>query len=651
MMGQHRHECPHAVMPRKGLFLLAALAGLCDGSFVSGSCGAQLERHVSAGALQSMIPAALPVQLDVISIVWQDGGVIHMNHMARKDCSFHTAEQDVNHTDAFFHSSEASSGLSDALGLADGSTVVAWTLLGQVWLRVMGPPGAPPKSQAILAHALDHYDRREVRLVAHPGTLGFIAIWSSWGQDGDAWGVFARAFTSTGEAIGGQEFQVNEYWQYFQWQPQVLACGNSLWALWMNGTGSGCDSKESDETPPYCATGPFARELSVNTATGVVATQAEVNIQEGSGRAGPIAASFACYGSRDIQVFSLYNRARGFGPAVADAAVYAKGSESATLSSSTSETGLLSGFLRWTGLKAFSSLGSFLVAADSQGFLSDASLGDGDSSSLGSGVPVSMMSKGGYVVLWYIDHKRGILQVQLKEYPLKQVYMPKAVAMGVNSVHASWDSTDEIAFILCWSTSDDIQAVDSSGFGCIRRPVTWLKPEGNLLEFGAKLVLFVVMGGLLVVCCLKYCAQMRFQRPNRQWLQQDLQSSTTRLREIREELTRVRHLQEQLNAIPSEPPPSQVSVEVGELRSADQGDRHQPTAPPAAQAFTPSVPVATTSRPPDICPICQNEISVRVAWQPCGHTACRDCGQQLVDRHQKCHICRGTIQGVLAVYL
>jgi len=60
-----------------------------------------------------------------------------------------------------------------------------------------------------------------------PGSGGeFVAVWQSYGEDGDGWGVFAQVFDRDGEAIPGQPaFQVN---QPAASDPTGIALGNQL---------------------------------------------------------------------------------------------------------------------------------------------------------------------------------------------------------------------------------------------------------------------------------------------------------------------------------------------------------------------------------------------------------------------------------------
>jgi hypothetical protein len=56
--------------------------------------------------------------------------------------------------------------------------------------------------------------------IARDASGGFVVAWQSYGQDGSHYGVFARRFDSSGNALGG-EFQVNEYTTERQRYPAV----------------------------------------------------------------------------------------------------------------------------------------------------------------------------------------------------------------------------------------------------------------------------------------------------------------------------------------------------------------------------------------------------------------------------------------------
>jgi len=643
---------PLAMLFRRISGCVVAALGFCSFGLVtaSSSCGIRFERRLLAEAVQTIIAVPLPRQYNSVALVWQDGDAIFLRHMD-SDCHSLGDAQEVNRTEEFFHTGQASSGFHDAVALKDGRTAIAWTLHGEIWVRVMAAPGAKVHSSAVIANGPGSFDRREVRLVALNGG-GFIAVWSSWKQDGDSWGIFARAFTASGAPVAQQEIQVNQHWQHTQWRPEVIVCGEKIWALWINGTFGPCDLK-SEDAPPYCATGPFVRELRLTPEQVLIGAAPEVNVQQNTGRGGPIAATLDCHEGVDVQVYTLYNRGRGFGPAVIDNIVHGQAVDSERRPADFHNVGLQALTSTWW----LPRIPSWTEPMSLPSRLVSARLRDSGGSSLGDGLPVSMMSKDGHVVLWYIDHQRAVLQVQLKDYPQKKIYMPKSIVAGISNVHAVWDTTDDVALLFCWVTADDIQAVDPSGFNCVRRPVEWLKPESSLLEFGAKLVLFVVMGGLLTVCCLKYCAQLRLNRPdNRRFglTRESGQSAAARVREFREQLARFRNLREQLDAIPPEPPepqpmqdaPEGVRRSRGVVAVADAADELRTCT--TAQA---PLPASSHSRQWDVCPICQNDVAMRVALLPCGHTACRSCVQELVERQQNCHICRAQIEGFLAVYM
>merc|ERR1719183_2194660 len=51
--------------------------------------------------------------------------------------------------------------------------------------------------------------------------------------------------------------QANVEWKDFQWRPQVVACGDTTWALWANRSASSCHSGQ-DQCGPGA---PFVRRL------------------------------------------------------------------------------------------------------------------------------------------------------------------------------------------------------------------------------------------------------------------------------------------------------------------------------------------------------------------------------------------------------
>merc|ERR1712083_464192 len=115
---------------------------------------------------------------------------------------------------------------------------------------------------------------------------------------------------------------------------------------------------------------------------------------------------------------------------------------------------------------------------------------------------------------------------------------------------------------------------------------------------------------------------------------QRLQSGrVVQARELREQLSRIPAGSPSLSPPPAiEPQPTTADVSRAEPVAATKGDATSP----ACQCS---------------CPICLSDVEIRVALQPCGHTACRDCIARLVESNQSCHICRGPLEGVMAVYV
>jgi hypothetical protein len=61
---------------------------------------------------------------------------------------------------------------------------------------------------------------QEYSAIAMNGSGNFVVTWSSYGQDGSGWGVYAQRYNALGSAQGG-EFQVNTYTQGDQMYPSV----------------------------------------------------------------------------------------------------------------------------------------------------------------------------------------------------------------------------------------------------------------------------------------------------------------------------------------------------------------------------------------------------------------------------------------------
>jgi cysteine-rich repeat protein len=98
---------------------------------------------------------------------------------------------------------------------ADGGFVVAWQSYGRdgaqdgIFAQRLASDGSPVGADFRL-NAYTTADQTGVSVAAE-GTGGFVAAWSSFGQDGHFSGVFARRFDANGAPRSGSEFRVNTY--------------------------------------------------------------------------------------------------------------------------------------------------------------------------------------------------------------------------------------------------------------------------------------------------------------------------------------------------------------------------------------------------------------------------------------------------------
>lgn len=122
---------------------------------------------------------------------------------------------------------------------ADGGFVVTWDSDGQdgssfgVYGQRYNAIGASQGGEFRLNQYTTSYqfDRQVVGLKGG----GFVAIWTSDGQDGSGFGVYGRVYGANGAPLGN-EFAVNESPQYGQWQPAVAATDDGGFTVaWQDG--------------------------------------------------------------------------------------------------------------------------------------------------------------------------------------------------------------------------------------------------------------------------------------------------------------------------------------------------------------------------------------------------------------------------------
>eukprot|EP00927_Polykrikos_kofoidii_P033937 TRINITY_DN28780_c0_g1_i1.p1 TRINITY_DN28780_c0_g1~~TRINITY_DN28780_c0_g1_i1.p1 ORF type:complete len:752 (-),score=88.65 TRINITY_DN28780_c0_g1_i1:33-2288(-) len=227
-----------------------------------GGCSASLARSTPPGFGFPARVLAVENKLGIV-LVWQDGASIYTKRMVDGNCNMDHNTTKVKRTDEFFREPR-NSGLEDVAGYGDKQVVATWTVGGNIWVRIVDTEGTsdggPMDSVLVNVASKEWSTRTNVRVVATPSSVGggFVVVWSSWGQDSDGWGVFARPFNTSG-LPSDDEVQVNIGTDGFQWLPELQWCGTALWASWVNGSNG--KNGMCKGLVGGCRTGPFVRLL------------------------------------------------------------------------------------------------------------------------------------------------------------------------------------------------------------------------------------------------------------------------------------------------------------------------------------------------------------------------------------------------------
>ncbi len=121
---------------------------------------------------------------------------------------------------------------------------------------------APGGDRGVNTYTANHQDSPSLAALADGG---WIAVWTSSGQDGSSLGVFAQRYDADGNAAGG-EFQVNTFTANSQREPQVAALEDGGYVVTWRSAGDG--SSDGIFSQRYDAAGNAAGgELQVNTYT------------------------------------------------------------------------------------------------------------------------------------------------------------------------------------------------------------------------------------------------------------------------------------------------------------------------------------------------------------------------------------------------
>jgi len=620
------------------------------------ACDLRFPRTIHEGAIDRILPISDETGL---AAIWQQGEVINLQRYDR-ECKTQGKLVEVVRSQQFFVLPDEN-GLADATGIkkSGGATAIAWITGGEVWVSLVkaGAEEDEPVSKPMQANAASNYTRRaDVRVVSGPHKdSGFIVAWSTWEQDSDGWGVFARYFDKSGQPVG-KERQLNSAWRRFQWRPELQWCGRYVYAMWLSGTGSPCGiTNPADD----CANGPMIRPLDSPAAEEGIADQVNRIPEVDLGGVQPIEAAIGCMGEDEAVALWL----QGGGSEVRWEFRQGASSQGSTVSSSSvprslsSASSVLEQYRSWAPswmppaiTSSWASVRqlvehyflmhrgqSAMAGAQDQGWASLRPEGENgmmrgwrapleaeDTLSAASSLSgqSAVLTTSGVMVLLK-SSMYGELSVQLLDYASEWgpvAYPPHVAATGVSQPRAVWDHPAEgpPALLMCSLKGGGAGGGDAE-YICLYRGVLWLA-YANGLGLGMPLTIQMAIYAILVVCCLGiHCVaraafalemQRHGVRPPRQ------------RRQVREFMT-------QLAEIPSTPPASPTS------RS------------PAAATDEEETPDGGAA----ICFMCHNEVFVRVGFRPCGHTACRDCTARLVETDPKCEQCQATITGLQPVYL
>ncbi len=129
----------------------------------------------------------------------------------------------------------------------NGNFVITWVSYwiekpGYVGLsaRIFDKNGIPISSEFLVNSYYDGYQGNPDISIDSNGN--FVIVWESWQQDGDAYGIFARIYNQNGLALS-QEFQINHYTDNDQMRPAVAMDNNGNFVVTWTSYG-----QDGDET-------------------------------------------------------------------------------------------------------------------------------------------------------------------------------------------------------------------------------------------------------------------------------------------------------------------------------------------------------------------------------------------------------------------
>mmetsp|Transcript_136650 Transcript_136650/g.340762 ORF Transcript_136650/g.340762 Transcript_136650/m.340762 type:complete len:622 (-) Transcript_136650:238-2103(-) len=561
----------------------------------SDNCNIRFARRPLPDAVTRAVPTS---DSRALTLAWQNGETISLQRF-RRDCQpSGPVTQVVSEPDFWRQPTE--SGLADVASLGPGVVAVAWLLGGDVWVRIVGTTDDAiaqgfvdlPPVRANNESAEFRYRSQVQVAAASRSTDGFLVAWSSWQQDGDGWGVFARYFDSKGRPSGVEQ-QVNQAWQRFQWQPQLAWCQGSAWALWSNGTGALC----SGSSPPEdCANGPMLRYLG-GWMVGESKDSPPKEMDAGGKQ--PLASALGCgqdEGSQQTGAWAVPIWLEEGGREVRWNPKSPPGQEAKLGSGLRRPPGprrvrLDGGPAPPEGTTSLLSLSSWIASLLTFGNeatqLPPAAPLSNFNAAAGDPGQVFMLAADGLLVMLFSD-ARGTLTSQLLNWGSKagpEVFPARELAAGASSIRAFWDMNTGDggpALVTCFVSGSALD--DPNEFVCLQRRAAWLAGADGFdgLGMGMTLAVGMMLCLLVVFCVLRHCAQAGAQ-PG--WY------VPPRLARRPTTSPQLRELREQLADIPTAPP-APVQREAAAAEGGAQASGAASAAAAAAAGGGPSsVPV------------------------------------------------------------
>jgi len=155
-------------------------------------------------------------------------------------------------------------------GLSDGGYVITWTSFGQdgsgsgIYAQRYNASGSPVGVETRINTYTNSYQESPSITALSDG--GYVITWTSYGQDGSEYGIYAQRYNASGSPVG-LETRINTYTNSSQVNPSITALGDGgyviTWtSLGQDGSGSGVYAQR------FNASGsPVGSETLINTYT------------------------------------------------------------------------------------------------------------------------------------------------------------------------------------------------------------------------------------------------------------------------------------------------------------------------------------------------------------------------------------------------